>query len=237
MSCWACRGAAGKTHLLEQIGGEHEDLCVGAEALDGAEVADALLVVLWRRHDLEHVERGPRHVVAQHFQVDELEEGRGLDVCRSQHGRGAKERRLTHVLAAHLGAAFLEALLDVLPLAALVGAQAPDEVVERLFEPATGQRGHRAGRECRAPYIVAGLRGRRSGDEVVACRSHHAPGRLCRRRRRRCLRRGDGVVVGYWFHHGGGRERAAPASYARCLHVDPPLDDYLPCSPTGALRA
>lgn len=37
---------------------------------------------------------------------------------------------LTHVLAADLGAAFFQALLDVLLLAALVVPQTSDEVVE-----------------------------------------------------------------------------------------------------------
>jgi hypothetical protein len=43
---------------------------------------------------------------------------------------------LTHVLAANFGATFLQAVLDVLALVALVVPQTPDEVVEGLFEPA-----------------------------------------------------------------------------------------------------
>lgn len=41
----------------------------------------------------------------------------------------------THIRAADLGAALLEAALDVLPLISLVVPQPSDEVVERLFEP------------------------------------------------------------------------------------------------------
>ncbi len=42
----------------------------------------------------------------------------------------------THVLAAHFSATLLEALLDIFFLIALVVPETPDEVVERLFEPA-----------------------------------------------------------------------------------------------------
>ena len=48
------------------------------------------------------------------------------------------EKEPTHILTTDFGAAFLQALLDVLLLIALVIAQTSDEVVERLFEPAAG---------------------------------------------------------------------------------------------------
>ena len=76
--------------------------------------------VFGRGHDLEHVERGPGHVVAEHFEVGQLHEGRRLEV---------------HVVCADFLAAFLDRVGDVLALGALVGAQAPDEVIEGFFEP------------------------------------------------------------------------------------------------------
>lgn len=33
--------------LFQQIGGKHQDLCVGAKALDGPQIAYSLLEVLW----------------------------------------------------------------------------------------------------------------------------------------------------------------------------------------------
>ena len=56
--------------------------------------------------------------------------------CQLIHPRISRFFILTHVLAAHLGATFFQALLDVLLLVALVVSQTSDEVVQRLFEPA-----------------------------------------------------------------------------------------------------
>ena len=58
--------------------------------------------------------------MADHFQVYELKQGRGLEV---------------HVLTANFGATFFQAVLDVLLLVALVVSQTPDEVVEGFLEP------------------------------------------------------------------------------------------------------
>jgi hypothetical protein len=69
-----------ETHLLQQVSSQHEDLGVRAEALHGPQVSNALLVVLGGGHDLKDVEGGPRHVVSEHLQVDELEEGRCFEV-------------------------------------------------------------------------------------------------------------------------------------------------------------
>jgi hypothetical protein len=76
--------------------------------------------VFGRRHDFEYVEGGPRHVMAKHLEVGELHEGRGLEI---------------HVVGADLLAAFFNGVGDVFLLGALVGTQAPDEVVEGFFEP------------------------------------------------------------------------------------------------------
>lgn len=106
--------------LLELILSQHEHLGVAPEALDGSQIRGALVAVLWRGHDLEHVERGPRHVVAEHLEVGELHESRGLEV---------------HVVCADFLAAFFYRVGDVFLLGALVCPQAPDEVVEGFFEP------------------------------------------------------------------------------------------------------
>lgn len=78
--------------------------------------------------------------MADHLQVNELHEGRGLDVygrCKRLSGNhlGIGYWELTHVLAADFGATFFQAVLDVLALVALVIPQTSDEVVEGLFEP------------------------------------------------------------------------------------------------------
>src|SRR5688572_31786373 len=70
------------TDLLQQVGRQHEDFSIWSKALHSSEVAYALLVILGRRHDLKDVEGGPRHVVADHLEVDELEQGRSLDICK-----------------------------------------------------------------------------------------------------------------------------------------------------------
>ena len=71
------------TCLLEEVRRQHQDFCVRPEALSGAEISNALLVVLWRGHDLEDVERGPGHVVADHLEVDQFEERRRLEICEN----------------------------------------------------------------------------------------------------------------------------------------------------------
>ena len=58
--------------------------------------------------------------MAKHLEVGELHEGRGLEI---------------HVVGADLLAAFFYGVGDVFLLGALVGTQAPDEVVEGFFEP------------------------------------------------------------------------------------------------------
>jgi len=111
--------------LLKQVLGQHQDLGVWTEGLDSSEIADAFLQVLLAGHDFEDVERGPRHVVAEHFEVDELEQSGGLVV---------------HVGTANLATAFLQAVLDVFFLIALVVPHAPDEGVEIFFEPGRSKR-------------------------------------------------------------------------------------------------
>ena len=75
--------------------------------------------------------------MANHLEVDELEQGRRFDVCTM----GSAWRRLeglggpTHILTANFGAAFFQTVLNVFPLVALVVPQASDEVVQRFLEP------------------------------------------------------------------------------------------------------
>ena len=169
-SCVACelllQGGAAQTtttHLLEKIRRQHEDVSIRPERLHGAEVADALLLVFRRRHDLEDVERGPRHVVAHHLEVYEFEQRGGLQVCTAASARvpvlsrsRPEEATRTHVLAPNLLATFFQAVLYVLALVALVISQASDEVVEGFLEPgdlsvhlesSTAQRRQRVDRE------------------------------------------------------------------------------------------
>lgn len=127
--------------LLQEIRGQHKNLGVWAVTLNCTEVSNALLVVLWRGHDLKDVEGGPGHVVTHHFEVDELEQGGGLDVCpvsSDSHTQHPAQRgyRLTHVLAADLCTAFFQTVLNVFLLVPLVIPQASDEVVEGFLEPA-----------------------------------------------------------------------------------------------------
>jgi hypothetical protein len=68
-------------YLLQQVCGHHEHVGIRTEALNGGEVSDPFLVVFLRRHDLEDVEGCPGHVVADHLEIDELQEGGRLDVC------------------------------------------------------------------------------------------------------------------------------------------------------------
>lgn len=106
--------------LLELVLCEHENLRVPSKALYRSEISRALLLELGARHDLEHVEAGPRHVVTKHFQIREFHERSGFEV---------------HVVGPYFFATFFYALGDVLFLRALVVAQASNEVVEGFFEP------------------------------------------------------------------------------------------------------
>lgn len=78
--------------------------------------------------------------MAHHLEVDELEQGGGLEVylglsvSYEQHPI-QKDHRRTHILAANLFAAFFQTVLDVLLLMSLVIPQASDEVVEGFLEP------------------------------------------------------------------------------------------------------
>lgn len=72
---------ASSAYLLQEVCSQHENLGIRAEALHGGEIAHPLLVRLLGRHDLENMERCPGHVMTDHFEVHELQEGRGLDVC------------------------------------------------------------------------------------------------------------------------------------------------------------
>jgi len=101
--------------LLELVLGKNQHLGVSPEALYGSKVAGALLLELGTRHDFEDIEAGPGHVMAKHFEIGQLHEG-----CRFE----------VHVVGADLVATFFYALGDVFLLAALVVAQASDEVVE-----------------------------------------------------------------------------------------------------------
>ena len=77
--------------------------------------------------------------MADHLEVHQLEESRGLDICSRLsvrgHHHGTLGRRRTHVLTANFGAAFFQAVLDVFLFVALVVPQPSNEVVKRLFEP------------------------------------------------------------------------------------------------------
>lgn len=75
------KGTRLRTDLLQEIRGQHEHLGVWSVALNCSQVSDTLLVVFWGGHDLQNVEGGPGHVVTHHLEIDELEQGGGLDVC------------------------------------------------------------------------------------------------------------------------------------------------------------
>jgi hypothetical protein len=68
------------TNLLQQISSQHQNLGVGPKALDSSQISHSLLVVLGRRHDLKHMKRRPRHVMPNHFQIDELQKRRRLKI-------------------------------------------------------------------------------------------------------------------------------------------------------------
>jgi hypothetical protein len=67
-------------HLFQEVGSKHQNFSVRTEALDRTQIPNPFLVVLWRGHDLEDMKGGPRHVVAEHFKIDELQQGRCLDI-------------------------------------------------------------------------------------------------------------------------------------------------------------
>lgn len=85
------------------------------------------------------MEGSPRHVVTDHFEVYELEQGSRLDVwwiCLSiDSASSPRVARLTHVLAANLGPTFSQAVLYIFSLVSFVVSQASDEVVQRLLKP------------------------------------------------------------------------------------------------------
>jgi len=121
--CQRDAGHQRPTYLLEQVLGKHQDLGIRSEALDSSQIAHALLNIVCRRHDLEDMEGSPRHIVAKHFQIGELEKSGGLEA---------------HVVGLDLLAAFAQTGLDIFLLVAFLVAQTSDEVVERLFEPMCG---------------------------------------------------------------------------------------------------
>lgn len=69
-----------KAYLLEEVCCEHQNLGIWAKALDCTEIANTLLVVLGGGHNLEDMEGGPGHVMAEHFQVYQLQQGSSLQV-------------------------------------------------------------------------------------------------------------------------------------------------------------
>ena len=71
-------------YLLQQICSQHQDFCVGAETLDSSEVSNPLLYIFGGRHDFEHMEGSPGHVMSEHFEVDKLQQGRSLDIWEGQ---------------------------------------------------------------------------------------------------------------------------------------------------------
>ena len=75
--------------------------------------------------------------MAEHVEVDELEDRGSFDVWELL-AIGSAELRwgCTEILRFCFGPAFFEGVEDVGSLVAFVGAESPDEVVERLFEPA-----------------------------------------------------------------------------------------------------
>ena len=87
--------------------------------MDGAEVADALGLEERVRHALDAVERGPVHLVTEHLQICQLEDGLGLEV---------------HVVLVDLVPAFLDAGGDVRRLGLLVRPDPLDKVRQRLLE-------------------------------------------------------------------------------------------------------
>lgn len=42
--------------LLQQVGRQHQHLSIRTKALNSSQVSHPLLMILWRRHDLEHME-------------------------------------------------------------------------------------------------------------------------------------------------------------------------------------
>lgn len=81
-------------YLFEKICCEHENLGVGAEALYCSKVPHALLVILGRGHDLEDMERRPRHVMPDHLQIHELQQGNGLDIYPQEASAVTRHNRL-----------------------------------------------------------------------------------------------------------------------------------------------
>jgi hypothetical protein len=61
-------------HLLEELRAQHDHVGGRSERLAAGEVADALQAEAVLGHDLDDVEGGPAHVVAEHV---ELREWRG----------------------------------------------------------------------------------------------------------------------------------------------------------------
>lgn len=80
--------------------------------------------------------------MAHHLEIAELEQGGGLEICGKNNNGSVfcspvgPEGRPTHILTANFGTRFLQAILDVFSLVALVVPQTPDEVIQRFFEPA-----------------------------------------------------------------------------------------------------
>lgn len=66
--------------LLQQISSQHQNLSIGPKALDSSQISHPLLMVFGRRHDLEYMERRPRHVMPDHLQIDELQQRRRLEI-------------------------------------------------------------------------------------------------------------------------------------------------------------
>lgn len=57
------------SHLLEQIGSQHQHVRVLVERLNGAQIPYALEMNLGRRHDLYDVKGSPVHVISQHIKL------------------------------------------------------------------------------------------------------------------------------------------------------------------------
>lgn len=76
--------------------------------------------------------------MAEHFEVDKLQQGRGFEICCNSFRIGVAfsvQTLLTHILSSNFYPTFFQAVLNILLLIALVISQTSNEVVERLFEP------------------------------------------------------------------------------------------------------
>ena len=75
------RLSSDETYFFQEVCSQHQDFGIRTKALDSTKISHSLLVIFGRRHDFEYMKRGPRHIVANHFQIYELQQSRCFDVC------------------------------------------------------------------------------------------------------------------------------------------------------------